>query len=175
MRTVSLAAIALALAACAAQGPPQPPPVSPVAAEPGLPLDDIRRAAVDANSWFARPRAGRPAEAARAHAELEYLAEVLPTTPRYAGANVSQLMVARREARAALAIAPDAASNDVVRGLRDASTALAAGNGTAAAAALPRAVFTAGPQETIRRLSAPPRVRSARPAFVALASDLGRN
>lgn len=175
MRTVSLAAIALALAACAAQGPPQPPPISPFAAQPGLPQDEIRRAAIDANSWFARPRAGLPAEAARAHAELEYLAEVLPTTPRYAGANVNQLMIARREARTALAIAPDAPANDVVRALRDAATALAAGDGTAAAAALPRALFTAGPQETIRRLGAPPRVPSARPALVALASDLGRS
>jgi hypothetical protein len=171
MRIASLAAMALALAACSTQ-PAGPPPVSPVAAQPGLPGDEIRRSVLDANSWFARPRPGRPAEAARAHAELEYLAEVMPTSTRYPGADTNQLMIARREARTALGIAPGAASNDVVRGLRDAATALAANDRAAAIAALPRATFAAGPEETIRRLAAPPRVRSARPALVALGGSM---
>ncbi len=146
-------------------------PVSPVEPSAGLPLDELRSAAIEANGWFARPRAGQPGAAARAIAELEYLAENLAGSPRYPSANpraLNQLQIARREARAALGIPRDAESDSVVRGLRDASRALAANDRDGFDAALPSAAFTLGPQETLRRLGAPPRVPSARPALAAL-------
>lgn len=171
MLRLGLAILLTGLAACAADTTPSAPPVSPIPAAAGLPTDEYRTAALEANSWFARPQAGQPARAARAIGELEFLAQNLPNNPRYPNANpraLNQLQIARREARSALGIPANADSNAVVRGLRDASVALAANDRAAAAAALPRATFGAGPEETIRRLGIPPRVPSARPALAAL-------
>ena len=173
MRLSPAAALLLGLAACATEAPPAPSaaPVSPSTPSAGLPREGVRSAAIDANSWFARPRAGQPAAAARAMAQLEFVAQNLPNDPHYAGANpggLNQLQIARREARTALGIPASATSDDVVRGLRDAAIALETNNMGAARTALRPDVFTAGPEETIRRLGAPPRVPSARPALAAL-------
>ena len=176
MRFTPIAAAALALAACTTPATQPPPLPSPVSAAPGLPEDEARRAAIDANSWFARPRPNQPAQAARAHAELEFLAEALTRDPNLrggAGAGLPQLQIARREHRTALGIPADAAAGAVVLGLRSAAEALERGDRTAALGALPRSTFAAGPEETLRRLARPPRVPSARPALVGLAQRNG--
>lgn len=162
------------LAAAGCGGPPAGTaraPVAPVEASPGLPSDEARRAASEAKAWFARPRAGEPGAAARAIAGLEHLAEDLPENPRSPAVNpraLNRLQIARREARTALGIPRDAEADAVLRGLRDASRALAAHDRDAFDAALPSEMFTLGPRETLRRLAAPPRVPSARPALAAL-------
>jgi hypothetical protein len=176
LRLMPLAALGLVLAACASPSSPPPPLPSPVSPAPGLPEDEARRAAIDANSWFARPQANQPARAARAHAELEFLAEALTRDPNLrggAGQGLPQLQIARREHRAALGIPADAPAGAVVLGLRTAAEALERNERAAAIAALPSNVFAAGGEETLRRLALPPRVRSARPALVGLAQRNG--
>ena len=173
MRLLPVACLALGLAACTETGTPTASMPTPGAPGTSVTSDPIRDAAFDANDFFARPQAGQPARAARAIADIEYLAEVMPSDPRYqtSGARgLTELQIARREARSALGIPRNAASADVVRGLRDASAALQANNRPAAEAALPRNVFTLGPAQTIQRLSQPPRVPSARGALTGLAS-----
>lgn len=168
MRLLPLACLALGLAACQEANPP-PSPIPPPAT--GVTTDPVRDAAFEANSFFARPRAGQPAAAARAIADIEYLAETMPTDPRYqtAGARgLTELQIARREARSALGIPISARGADVVSGLRGAATALDAGDRRAAEAALPTSVFPLGPAQTIERLGQPPRVPSARGALTAL-------
>lgn len=171
MRLLPLACVALGLAACAESGAPTAPMPTPAAT--GVTSDPVRSAIINANDFFSRPQAGQPARAGRAIADIEYLAEVMPNDPRYrtAGARgLTELQVARREARSALGVAPGAPSADVVRGLRDASAALETGNRAGAEAALPRNVFTLGPAQTIQRLGQPPRVPSASGALLGLAA-----
>lgn len=169
MRLLPITCIALGLAACAeTSAPSAPAPVPPTAA---VTTDPARTAILGANDFFARPQAGQPARAARAVADIEFLAETLPRDPRFqtAGARgLTQLQVARREARRELGIPAGASSAEVTRGLRDAATALDANDRAAAEAALPRSVFTLGPAQTVQRLSRPPRVPSARGALAGL-------
>ncbi|GGI97788.1 hypothetical protein [Neoroseomonas lacus] len=121
--------------------------------------------------FFRTPQPNQPAAAARAIAELEWLADTLPSNPRYQTASatgLNELAQARSEARTALGI-PRAASNQaVINGLAGAARAIEAGNQQALAAALPRNVFTLGPQATVQRLSQPPSVPSVMHAYWAL-------
>ncbi|MBR0671858.1 hypothetical protein [Neoroseomonas soli] len=162
---------ALAVAACA---PAQPPPTLGTPAGQGaVTTDQIVTARQDAAAFFARPQAGQPAAAARAIADIEYLAGAVPTDPRWqtAGAGaVTQLAQARSEARRALGIPANAPAQQVIDGLQGAAAALDANDRAAVARALPRGVFTAGPDQTVRRLSQPPRVPSASGALFALAA-----
>ncbi|WP_237217864.1 hypothetical protein, partial [Falsiroseomonas oryziterrae] len=121
--------ILLLLAACAALPPAQPlPPVHTTGAS------DPTRQAVLAASWaFGTPGrlAGRPAEAARAAGQVEYLAAALPQDQRWIGARPTvfpALRDARVELRDALGIRQDAPDEAVGRALLDAGSALDAGN-----------------------------------------------
>jgi hypothetical protein len=169
MRILPLALLGLGLAACAGQtsAPPMqaPSPASAVTADP------VRSMAFDAAGWFARPRANQPAQAARAIAEIEFLAVEVPRSPHYASRSATaqtQLLQARNEARRELGVPANADGSAVMRALRDAATALDANDRAAAQAALPASLFTAGPAATIQRLSRPPRVPSARSALTSL-------
>ena len=132
-------------------------------------VGDPTRAAVIGSAYaFAMPdvMAGRPEAAARAAAQVEYLATEIPAGPRWVDFNPTvglELMAARRELRAALGIAPDASPQAVVDGLFAASRALGLGNQDAARLALAAPNFPDAPV-TLQRLAglpALPRTRSA--------------
>jgi hypothetical protein len=123
--------------------------------------------------------AGRPAEAARALVQLEFLAHTLATSPRYAPevrpTVLFQLRAARAEAREAVGIAPDAPPEAVMDRLRAAADALEAGSPARAEAALdaPR-IFALGPRATLARLGALPPLLRTREAAGAVAAELDR-
>jgi hypothetical protein len=169
-RTVILGA--LTVAAC---GPTAPPPTIPVSAAPGeRVIDPIVRAGNNATAFFRRPQPNQPAAAARAIADIEFLAGTVPTDARWqtSGAAV-QLVQARNQGRQALGIPSSAPAQGVIDGLTRAADALDANDQAAAAQALPRSIFTAGPQQTIRRLAQPPRIPTASAALAALALGPG--
>jgi hypothetical protein len=174
--TVSMLS-ALLLAACA---PPSPPPTLPATLTPQASLGLTPITVGDnAAAFFASPRAGQPASAARAFADLEWLADTLPTNPMWIGsANTDallQLQQARNEARQALGIPSRASNQAVVNGLAAAAVALTRNDRAALTRALPRNVFTLGPEATVERLAQPPNVLLAQPALdqVAQGPNLG--
>ncbi|MDO9712403.1 hypothetical protein [Paracraurococcus lichenis] len=150
--------LALAAAGCAEmrQAPP-PMPVPLQAVTPGT-ADPIR-GAIDAMApalaYSARGLAGRPAEAAQAAAQLEFVTAALPRDPRYAPVPEAvrrDLLLARAELRDALGVAEDAPPETVVRSLLAAAAALRARNEARAAAALPAPMFLPGGARSVARL-----------------------
>ncbi len=159
----------LAVAACS---PAEPPPTLPAAESGAVTADPIRSAIQNATGYFRRPQANQPAAAARAIADIEFLTAAIPRDPRWQAAPAqaqTQLQQARNEARSALGIPASAPTQSVIDGLSAAAQALDANDRTALAQALPRSVFTAGPEATVQRLSRPPRIPSAGAALVGLA------
>lgn len=154
-------------------------------AAPGTPWlggfgDPVRGAALrapttlgDTSRW-----AGRPAEAAEAAAELEFLASEFATNPRYAPeanpAVTQQLDAARREMRGFLGVAPDASPELVRAGLRRAAAALRDGSRAAAEAALSSPVFAYGPSATLGRLASMPRLPRVSEAAGGVAAEVDR-
>ncbi|MBR0651512.1 hypothetical protein GXW78_17715 [Roseomonas terrae] len=163
--------LALAVAACAPEGPPPTLPQSLGGGPAAVGRDPMVLVGQEVVGFFRNPQANQPAEAARAVAELEWLADTLPRNPRWQTANatgLTALQQARYEARSALGIPQNAPAQSVINGLSAASTAIAANNQAALASALPRNVFPVGPQAVVQRLSAPPSVPSAMQAAFAL-------
>jgi hypothetical protein len=160
--------LALAVAACAPQGPP---PTLPGASDAMVGRDPIVVVGQNVVGFFRNPQANQPAAAARAIAELEWLADTLPNNPRWQTASatgLNELAQARWEARRALGIPSNAPNQAVINGLSAASTAIEANNQAALATALPRAVFPLGPQATVQRLAQPPSVPSVMQAAWSL-------
>lgn len=163
MRTFALALLAL-LGGCALQ------PMPPAARLPDDAISgggDPMRSAILASAYvFNAPDASTPPARARAAAMVEFMAADIRWNPRwreYTPIVGGQLDASRAELRRALAIAPDAAPQQVVTALYRASRAMAAGDAAGARAALVPAVFTA-PEVTLGRLAAPgplPLTRSA--------------
>ncbi|WP_191084821.1 hypothetical protein [Roseococcus microcysteis] len=162
----------VALAACAGVTPPE------TATMPSNYLlgagDPTRGAVFAASGTFARPGQlqGRPAAAARALANMEYITVALPQDQlmsiRLDGMTELQLLAARREWRAALGIAEAAPAQGVIDGLLAAEAALSANEPGRAGAALSTPAFTAGPEATLGRLAAlPPLPQTARAAEMA--------
>lgn len=152
MRHLLTAALLLPFVAC---GPVQPGASLPLDAVQGA-QDPTRSAIYSASYAFNNPRGlADPAAAARASANLEYLAVNLPQDPRYSFTPTlaGQLTAARDEMHAALGVAPTAPPQAVVEGLYGASRALAQRNQLAAADALSPAVFP-NRQATLARLAA---------------------
>jgi len=170
-RTVILGA--LAVAACTSAAPP------PVLPTPGSELrvrDPITVAGQNAGTFFRSPQPNQPAAAARAIADIEFLAGALPADQRWASSSsLAQLQLnqARAQARSALGIPRAAPAQGVIDGLMAAATALDANDRAAVARALPRGIFTAGPDQTVRRLSQPPRMPSAAAALGSVAAGPG--
>lgn len=166
-----LAAVMLLAAGCA---PVEPPPTLPPSIGPQagfVSRDPIMVVGQDVTAFFRAPRAGQPAAAARAIAELEWLADAVPANPRWqtaSGTAIVALAQSRWEARTALGIPSNTPAQAVINGLAGAAVAIEAGDRAALAAALPRAVFPLGPEGTVRRLSQPPSVPSAMLALAAL-------
>jgi hypothetical protein len=154
-------------------------------AAPGTPWlggfgDPVRGAALrapialgDTSRW-----SGRPAEAAEAAAELEFLASEFATNSRYAveanPAVAQQLEAARREMRDFLGVAPDAAPDLVRAALRRAAASLRAGSRAGAEAALSGPAFAYGPSATLGRLASMPRLPRTAEAAGGAAAEIDR-
>ncbi|WP_159995722.1 hypothetical protein [Roseomonas sp. 18066] len=154
----ALLAGALLLPGCAELRTPRPRIELPLELVQG-PEDPVRNSARLAAAAFDNQGAGldgRPAETARAAARLEYLAQVLTTDPRFAalppGLSMS-LRGAVREVRQAIGISATALPEQVIPALTTAGRVIEARGDTAAA--LPAAVFQAGPALTLQRLGQP--------------------
>jgi hypothetical protein len=154
-------------------------------AAPGTPWlgglgDPVRGAAIRAPSTLGDTSrwAGRPAEAAEAAAELEFLANEFATNPRYAPeanpAVLHQLEAARQEMRSFLGVAPDAPTELVRAGLRRAAAALRAGSRASAEAALSGPAFAYGPSATLGRLASMPRLPRTAEAAGGVAAEIDR-
>lgn len=176
-RTLALLAAAL-LPAAACTPPPYPPDTARMApGQLGTGYDpDV--ASINQAQWafaLASRTRGRPIEAARAVAGLDYMAGELTTSPRWANVSAiskQQMLQARVAMRQVVGIAPGAPSQAVVDGLTAAGNALAAGNQPAALAALSSPAFPAGPEATLRRLSDLPYVQIANVATQHAAGEL---
>ncbi len=98
---------------------------------------------------------GRPGEAARAAAAVDYLGGALNTSPRWAclsGVAKTQILDARVELRRVLGVTPGTPSQVVVDDLVRAADAVADNDRAAAERALSPPAFTAAPADTLRRL-----------------------
>lgn len=174
------AALVLAAAACAPSGqqrPRQGPVSLPADAVQGA-GDPARAAILEAAYAFGDPArlAGRPAEAARAVAELEYLASEIPTGARWREFDPTvglALRSAREEVRAVLGVAPEAPPQAVVDALFAASRALRANDGAAARRVFAPPAFPDGAQ-TLRRLADLPPLPAANQAASRAAFELDR-
>lgn len=159
LRLPVLAGLA-ALAACAQ-------PAQQRAAGPELPLqpaqsaaDPARQAIISTSYVFGDTRRlrGRPADAARAAAQLEWMAATLPQDPRWIGTGPMvgpQLLEARTELRETLGISPAAPPAQVVSSLDQAARALDSGSPPGAATAL-APVAPGGGEAVLARLAAMP-------------------
>ncbi len=169
--------LALAAAACAPVGP-VPTATLPPDAVTGA-GDPTRAAIIGTASAFSSPDrlAGRPAEAARAVANYEYLAVELPTGPRwrgFTGTLEGQLLEGRAELRQALGIAPDAPPQAVIDSLYAASRALSAGDQAAAERLLSPPTYQGGGAATLQRLAALPPMPRVNVAAAGAAGELHR-
>ncbi len=162
MRRLPLILLVL-LAACAATPPAEVPPVplqpNASAADPG------RQAVLSTAYVFADPRhvAGRPADAAWAVAQLEWMAVALPQDPFWIGALPTlfpALREATQEVRGALGVAPLATPAEAVQAFVAAAAAFGRGARQDAVAAL-APVAAGGAAEIAARLDALPRLPRA--------------
>jgi hypothetical protein len=130
--------------------------------------DPTRAAVIRAAESFSNPGVlmARPGAAARAIADMEYLASWLPRDPRYSerGALLPvQLQQAKAEWRNALGIPLDRPAQPIITAYYNAWTAVQSGDRQAAIAALP------GGEATFTRLgSLPPLPRTSQAANTAL-------
>ncbi len=175
MRAFPVLAAAALLGGCVAAVPQVSlPPDATVAA-----TDPDRAAILNTAYVFGTPTAvaGQPGQAALAVANLEYLAVALPTSPRWYGMmpTVSMEMArARAEARAALGIAPDASSQEVINRLFAARRALSVGDSAAAERLLSTPVFQKGGAGTLQSLAALPPLPQANAATAHAQAELYR-
>jgi hypothetical protein len=136
----------------------QAPPAGPAATLAPGSADGVRgaiEAMAPAFADRARGLAGRPAEAAQAAAQLEFVTAAIPRDPRYAPIPEGvrrELLLARQELRDALGTADDATPETVVPALLAAATALRAGDPARAARALPAPTFRPGGARSVDRL-----------------------
>ena len=156
--------VLLPLVGCAPAGP-----FATLPRDATIGVGDPTRAAVIGNAYaFATTdvMAGHPEAAARAAAQVEYLASEIPAGPRWVDFNPTvglALVDARAELRSALGVAPNAPPQAVVDGFYAASRALVRGDQAAARQALAAPDFPDAPT-TLQRLAgmpALPRTRSA--------------
>ena len=121
---------------------------------------------------------GRPIEAARAAADMDYIAGELYTSPRWA--NISaitkmQLLQGRQEVRETLGASPTATSQQIVDSLSGAANALASNDQAAAVKLLGAPVFLPGGEEVLARLSNLPYLQEANISTMHAAGELFQN
>ncbi|TCH98317.1 hypothetical protein EJV46_14140 [Roseococcus sp. SYP-B2431] len=153
-------ALALAVVTCSACAPSLPyasaslPPNAVVGA-----ADPLRSSVLSTASAFRSPGRLPPPAAARAIAQMEFLAVELPGSPtlRFSPPTLGpQLDIARQEWRSVLGIPPTAPAQPVIDGLYTAAGALDTGRDDVALAALSRAPFQRGGPATLAILAALP-------------------
>jgi len=136
----------------------QAPPATPTAALAPGSADGVRgsiEAMAPAFADRARGLAGRPAEAAQAAAQLEFVTAAIPRDSRYAPIPEGvrrELLLARQELRDALGTAKDAVPEAVVPALLAAAAALRAGDQARAARALQAPTFRPSGARSVVRL-----------------------
>lgn len=121
---------------------------------------------------------GRPVEAARAAASMDYVAGEFYTSPRWSNISAltrEQLLQGRAEVRSALGIPPGTPSQAVVDHLTAAGNALAVGNQGAALAQLSGPTFSTPPDQVLARLSNMPYLRMANVSTMRAANELFDN
>lgn len=174
-RTILSIAAVLTLGACT-NLPPQPSAHLPYDAVIGA-GDPMRMAVTNTANAFSSPGrlAGQPERAARALAQMEYLAVEIPDNPRLGGMAPSraQFEMARREWRDVLGIPAELPPQPVIDALYASARALSAGQSDAAAAALPASAFPRGGQATLARLASLPSLPLTNQAAV-VANDVLR-
>ena len=180
LRAVLVLGVAAWLAGCANVQPFVPDYAHLAPGELGYGGDQDVAAANQAQWAFADSGRtfGRPIEAARAAASLDYLAGAIYTSPRWSNVSAitqEQLLQGRVQLRQALAVAPGAPSQQVVDRLAFVGNALAANDQPAALNALNTPIFTAGPQQTLATLSNLPYLRYANIATIDLSNELFRS
>ncbi len=119
-----------------------------------------------------------PGEAARAVASIDYLAGALYENPHWTGipaVHKINMEQGRQEVREVLGVAPGTPSQLVVNDLIAAAQAFDAGDLGAARAALPPAVFTLGPDQTIALLTNLPALPAANVAAQRVNNDINTN
>lgn len=174
MRPLLAVVALLPVLACAPAGPYASLPSDAVVG-----AGDPTRAAIIGSAYaFGAPAsiAGNPASAARAVAQVEYLATEIPSGPRYVEYSPLvglELVAARDELRAALGIAPGASPQAVVDGLYAFSRASFAADGPAATRALMSPVFRDG-RVTFTRLNSLPPLPRTRIATALTNNELNR-
>lgn len=120
--------------------------------------------------------AGRPAEAAVAVAQLDYLASEIPYGPRWREFDPTVgllLQRARQEVRGYVGISQDAAPQAVIDALYNASRALRANDGPAAERLLAPPLFP-NARQTLGHLTAMPLLPTANQATTRAAQELDR-
>lgn len=179
LRTFLLAA-ALIPAACA--GGPQPVVPDTARLAPGaLGGFDPDVNAVNQAQWaFSTPSntRGRPAEAARAVASMDYIAGQLYTSPRWNNISAltkEQLLQGRAEVRQVLGIVPNAPSQAVVDTMVGTFQALSAGDQAAAERFLSAPIYTRPGLPTLQALYNLPFLRTANIATQHAAQELIQN
>lgn len=178
-RKLLLAAACLLPAACGTVQPFVPDTARLTAAQLGSGLDPDVTAVNQAQWAFADAGRtyGRPVEAARAAASMDYIAGEFYTSPRWANISAitkEQLLQGRQEVRAALGIPAGTPSQAVVDHLAAAGNALAAGNQGAALAELSGPTFSTPPDQVLARLSNMPYLRMANVSTMRAANELFR-
>jgi hypothetical protein len=173
LRSAACAVVAAFCTACAPfaserYGPAILPPDAVIGAGAG---DPIRSSVIFVASAFGWSGPLPAPVAARAIAQMEFLASNLPQSPtlRYSPPTLGPVLdIARQEWRGVLGIAPDAPTQSVINGLYAAGNALDVGQNEVALAALSRMPFQRGGPATLEQLAAlPPMPRTAAAAAMA--------
>ena len=176
---LGIAAVLTALAGCAQPSPQSRQDWVTLPADAVAGAGDPTRAAIINTAFvFGNPAsiAGRPAEAARAVAQLEYLASEIPTGARWREFDPTvgiALRQARQEGRAALGINPEAQPQVVIDALFATSRALQAGDNAAVGRILAPPAFPNG-GTTLQRLTNLPPMPTANQATSRAAAELDR-
>ena len=166
------------LGGCVSSGPPPPSVTLPPGAVQGA-GDPTRAAIISASYAFANPGTltGRPADAARAVANYEYLTVELSDSPQWSNFSPLvglELKQGLPEVRNAVGIAPGAPPQLVVNALYAAASALSANDVEAARRALQPPLFPAGGEATLARLSNLPRLPQAAFATSLASREMNR-
>lgn len=183
MRLPTALLLAGLLPAACANGGPQPVVPDTARLAPGVlgSFADPDVYAVQQAQWaFSSPgnTRGRPAEAARAAASMDYIAGQLYTNPRWnriSALTKEQLLQGRAEVRQVLGIVPNAPSQAVVDSLAATFNALAAGNQPAAEAALSAPIYSRPPAATLQVLNNMPYLQMANISTQHAAGELTEN
>ncbi len=168
-------AVLLALTACAEPFVPDTAHLN--SAQLGTNADPDVTAMTMAQYAFADPSRtyGRPIDAARAAASMEYVAGEFYTSPRWSNISAltkEQLLQGRIEVRNALGVAPGTPSQAVVDRLTAAANAMQAQDRAAAVGLLGAPVFTVPGETVLARLSALPYLQMANVSTMKAAGQL---